>query len=231
MPWQIFEDKVDVFFVDERLVEHDYKIERLHDFFGCHECHIALCYVFRCCRLRYGAIALFRSSGLNHAMVHAINAILIVPLIVATQFLQNLLLVFDVLYALPAINAGFWDDFQGVELALVHDQIDRAKLAIANLDACLAVFELFFEDLGRSGWPVIRGHSSALIMVLDSISRLFVLLLWIVAIYTCTSHRSMLLFDRRESFRLPTTHDHFRLIVRACGHQLLKLLLGVDRCS
>ena len=144
MPGQVLEDKVDVFFVDERLVEHDYKIERFYDFFGCHECHIALCYVFRCCRLGYGAITLFRSSCLNHAIVHAIDAILIAPLIVATQFLQNLLLVFDVLYALPVINASFWDDFQGVKLALMHNQIDRAKLAIANLDACLAVFELFF---------------------------------------------------------------------------------------
>ena len=196
MPRQILEDEVDVFFVDERLVEHDYKIERLHDFLGCHECHIALCYVFSCCCLRYDTIVVFRSSGLDHAIVHAITAILIVPLIIATQFLQNLLLILDVLDALPAINAGFWDDFQGVELALVHDQIDRAKLAIADLDACLTVFELFFENFGRSGRPVICSHSSALILVLDSVSRLFVLLLWIVATDACTSHRSMLLFDR-----------------------------------
>lgn len=150
LPRQILENKVDALLVDKRFDQRDNEVERpavgpVHSGIcrGCgrayaHSLHKRLLLL----KTRGVQIRAFRTATLNLAPVQGIH---LEGVSVVLEPEEDRLFVFDVLDPLPGVYSGLGNDFECQQFVFVDDQVDWAKLAVANLNARIFVLELLFS--------------------------------------------------------------------------------------
>ena len=160
LPWQILEHEVHIVFVDERLEEHHYKVQRflvhilrvdIYSIFATFTPRVLLMIldysrsILICpstARIGRGCVArplggrAFRDPRTTAAGGR------IFPRRALPQHVQDRLLVLNMLYPLRLVNGGLGHNLQREQLALVDDQVHGAELPIAYFHARIPIQEL-----------------------------------------------------------------------------------------